>query len=333
MARRGLSVNPDYWRGAHVGRVGILLPFRHAKPPARIMNDRALRYFLAVARAGSIRGAAEALNIAPSAISRQVAELEGRCGAPLLERLPRGVALTEAGRIVAEHAQRQADDGALLAERLGQLRGVEAGQVRLCCGGGFLNDLADHALASFSAAHPGVTYQVTLGGTDRILAAVAEGEADLGLAYNPPAHADLRSMASARQPLAALLRPDDPCAGRSLAAFAGMPCAVLPPDHGVRRLLGRVEADGGFRLRVRLETPSIELQRRFVLAGMGVTFLPAFAAATEVKAGQLLAVPLADPLLAEATTHLLVRAGRRLPEAVEGIAARLATALEAFRTA
>ena len=302
-----------------------------------MMNDRALRYFLAVARAGSIRGAAEALNVAASAVSRQVAELEAGCGTVLLERLPRGVALTEAGRIVADHAQRQADDGALLAERLGQLRGVQAGTVRLCCGGGFLTDLVDNALAGFAQAHPGITYRVTLGGTDRILAAVAEGEADLGLAYNPPAHPDLRSMASARQPLAALLRPEQkrsrPRAAPGLRDFAETPCAVLPPDHGVRRLLGRVEADGGFRLRVRLETPSIELQRRFVLAGMGVTFLPGFAAATEVKAGQLLAVPMADALLAQATTHLLVRAGRRLPEAVEGLAARLATALEAFRAA
>ncbi|MBS7792915.1 LysR family transcriptional regulator [Roseococcus sp. SDR] len=295
-------------------------------------HDRALRYFLAVARAGSIRGAAEALNVAASAISRQVAELEAGCGAVLLERLPRGVALTEAGRIVAEHAERQADDAALLAERLGRLRGVQAGQVRLCCGGGFLTDLVENALAGFAAAHPGITYQVALGGTDRILAAVAEGEADLGLAYNPPAHPALRSLAHARQPLAALLRPGDPLrAASSLRAFAAAPCAVLPPDHGVRRLLGRVEADGGFRLKVRLETPSVELQRRFVLGGMGVTFLPAFAAATEVKAGQLVAVPLADPLLAEATTHLLVRAGRRLPEAVEGLAARVATTLEAFR--
>lgn len=302
-----------------------------------MINDRALRYFLAVARAGSIRGAAGALNVAASAVSRQVAELEAGCGAALLERLPRGVALTEAGRIVAEHAQRQADDGALLAERLRRLRGVQAGQVRLCCGGGFLTDLVDNALAGFARAHPGVTYRVTLGGTDRILAAVAEGEADIGLAYNPPAHPDLRSLASAAQPLAALLRPEDPLArGHAppgLAAFAETPCAVLPPDHGVRRLLGRVEADGGFRLRVRLETPSIELQRRFVLAGMGVTFLPGFAAATEVKAGQLVAVPLADALLAQATTHLLVRAGRRLPEAVAGIAERLATELEAFRSA
>ncbi|MBL6457655.1 LysR family transcriptional regulator [Belnapia sp. T6] len=301
------------------------------------MNDRALRYFLAVLRAGSIRGAAEALHVAASAISRQVAELEAQSGAPLLERLPRGVAPTEAGRLVAEHAARRAEEAAALGDRLRRLRGVEAGMVRLCCGGGFLADLVDHALAGFAAAHPGITYQVSLGGTDRIQAAVAEGEADLGLAYNPTAHPGLRSLASARQPLAAILRPDHPLAAEPgplpLHRFAGIPCALLPPDHGVRRLLGRVEADAGFRLSVRLETGSIELQRRFVLAGLGATFLPAFAAAPELPAGQLLALPLADPLLAEASAHLLVRAGRRLPEAVERLAACLATGLDALRPA
>lgn len=305
------------------------------EPLPDMMNDRALRYFLAVVRVGSIRGAAEALHVAASAVSRQVADLESECGTPLLERLPRGVAPTEAGRIVAEHAQRLADDTALLGDRLLRLRGVQAGMVRLCCGAGFLTDLVDNALAGFSEMHPGITYRVTLGGTDRILSAVAEGEADIGLAYNPPAQLGLGSVASMRQPLAAILRPDHSLARQrrplSLRAFAEIPCAVLPAGHGVRRLLGRVEADGDFRLAVRLETGSIELQRRFVLAGMGVTFLPGFAASTELKAGDLVAVPLADALLAQATTHLLVRAGRRLPEAVEQMVARLAAKLDAFR--
>ncbi len=298
------------------------------------MNDRALRYFLAVMRAGSIRGAAEALHVAASAVSRQVADLEAACGAPLLERLPRGVMPTEAGRIVAEHAERLADEAVQVAERLQRLRGVQQGVVRIACGGGFLTDLVENALASFAEAHPGIAYHVLPGGTDRILAAVAEGEADIGLAYNPAAHPKLRAAAMARQPLAALLRPDHPLATARklrLRDFAAVPAALLPEDHGVRQLLGRVEADGGFRLTLRMETASVELQRRFVLAGMGVTFLPAFAAATELAEGRLAAVPLADPLLREASAHLLLRAGRRLPPAVERMAGWMATRLEAFR--
>lgn len=291
------------------------------------MNPRALRYFLAVVRAGSVRGAAEALHVAPSAVSRQVAELEAHHGTALLERLPRGVAPTEAGRILAEHAERQAEEAAFLEDRLRQLRGAPQGTVRLRCGAGFLADLLENGLAGFATAHPGVSYRVALGTTGEILRAVAEGEADLGLAYNPPAHVGVVSRRLAPQPLAALLPPDHALAvdgaPRPLRAFATLPAALPPEDHGVRRLLARVEADEGFRLSPQLETEAFELQRRFVRAGLGVAFLPGFAALEELRAGQLVAVPLADPLLRHATAHLLVRAGRRLPDAVERLAAWL----------
>lgn len=85
------------------------------------MNDRALRYLLAVVRASSVRAAAEVLNVAASAVSRQIIELEAQVSEPLLERLPRGVIPTEAGRLVAEHAQRQADEAALLEDQLKRL--------------------------------------------------------------------------------------------------------------------------------------------------------------------------------------------------------------------
>lgn len=95
------------------------------------MNDRALRYFLTVVRAGSVRAAAETLNVAASAVSRRIIEMEAEIGQPLLERLPRGVVPTEAGRVVAEHARRQADERLILEDRLKRLRGVEEGTVRI----------------------------------------------------------------------------------------------------------------------------------------------------------------------------------------------------------
>jgi DNA-binding transcriptional LysR family regulator len=303
----------------------------------RAMNDRALRYFLAVVRTGSIRGAAEVLNVAASAVSRHVHEMEAECGQPLLERLPRGIAPTEAGRVVAEHAQRQADEAALLADRLERLRGVRQGTVRLCCGAGFLVDLLENGLAGFAAAYPGITYTVSLGTTDGILGAIAQNEADLGLVYNPPAHPDLHSVVVARQPLLAILPLGHPAGAASqplaLRAFATEPAALLPRDHGVRQLLGRVEADGGFRLTPRLETGSFELQRRFVTTGMGVAFLPRFTVAAELQAGLLTTLPLADPILSSATAHLVVRTNRRPPEPVARLTGWLSERLIAYRSA
>jgi DNA-binding transcriptional LysR family regulator len=314
---------------------GGLISVAPADNLGRAMNDRALRYFLAVVRTGSIRGAAEVLNVSASAISRLVAELEAECGETLLDRLPRGVTPTEAGRIVAEHAQRQADEAALLDDRLRRLRGAQQGMVRLCCGAGFIGDLMDNGIASFAESHPGITFKVSLSTTDGILAAVAESRADIGLAYNPPAHLEVRAAIISRQPLSAILPVAHPLARAprpvSLRMFAGEPVTLLPPDHGIRQMLSRVEADGGFRLASRLETGSFELQRRFVSVGMGVAFLPDFVVAAELQAGLLAAVPLTDPLLSEAATHLIVRAGRRLPEAVNVMLGWLAEQLLALR--
>jgi DNA-binding transcriptional LysR family regulator len=73
-----------------------------------------------------------------------------------------------------------------------------------------------------------------------------------------------------------------------------------------------VEADEGFYLTVNAEAGSIDIARRLAVCGSSVTFPPAFAAAAELFSGQLVAVPLTDPLLIEACAHLVVRARRRL---------------------
>jgi DNA-binding transcriptional LysR family regulator len=193
----------------------------------------------------------------------------------------------------------------------------------------------DHGLAGFSAEHPGIAFRVATATSDGILAALALGEADIGLAYNPSAHPDAYSVLSAAQPLQAVLPPEHRLArtGAMLALrdFAPEPVVLLPADHGVRQILARVEADGGFRLEPRLETASFELHRRFVAAGMGAAFLPGFTFAAERRAGSVAALPLRDPLLSEARAHLLIRAGRRMPEAALRLIDWLAAKMVAFQ--
>ncbi|GJD51787.1 HTH-type transcriptional activator CmpR [Methylobacterium crusticola] len=298
------------------------------------MNDRALRYFLAVVRTGSVRAAAEVLHVAASAVSRQVIEMEAEIGQPLLERLPRGVVPTEAGRVVAEHAMRQADERLLLGDRLRRLQGLQEGTVRIRCGGGFVADLVENGLTGFSESYAGIAFTVTLGTTDGILAAVAQGDADIGMAYDPPAHPDVRSVVSARQPLLAVLPQDHPMQGTSavpLGTFATEPAALLPDDHGVRRMLGRVEADGDFRLTPRLVTGSFDLHRRLLVAGLAIGFLPRFVIAAELRAGLLRTIPLREVSLTDVRSHLLIRSGRRLPEATRRLLDHLAQSMIAFQ--
>ena len=298
------------------------------------LDSRLLRYFLAVVREGSVRGASGKLHVAASAISRQISDLEAKLGLPLLERLPRGVIPTEAGVAIAGYARQQMEDGERLIDYLKQLHGLRQGAVRISCGEGFMGDLVENALLPFSDVYPEIRYQLLLGTTQDILGAVAEGTADIGLAYNPPSHAGVRSAAISRQPLCLIVGAAHPrwsASAVELRDLANERLAMLTRQHGIRQLVGRAEAEIGLHLVPDLESNSIDALRRFVLSGRGVTLLPRFTAANEIAQERLRAVPLLDTQLAAASAHLLVRSQRRLPGAVEQMVAFVTTRMQAFR--
>jgi DNA-binding transcriptional LysR family regulator len=298
------------------------------------LDTRALRHFLAVVRTGSIRAAAEFINIAPSAVSRQIADIEHRLGLPLFERTARGVVLTEAGQLLAEHAKRMVEDEELLREQLGHLKGIRQGLVRIYCGEGFVADMIANGLRTFAKVFPHIRFTVELAGTTGVLEAVSNGDADVGLVYNPVIDTSIRSIAIARQPLAVVAPPRHPLLERpnvSLADTLSNPCALLVQGHGVRQLVGRVAADRGLALSPVLETPSIDVLRQFVGAGLGITYLPRFAVTTELARGAVGVVELTDTLLVEASAHIIVRARRRLPVSVEQLVSHLSREMVAFQ--
>ena len=96
-----------------------------------IAFSRFLRYFQVVGRAGSIRRAAETLNVSASAIDRQILRAEGDLNLPLFERLPGGLRLTAAGELLMDAAQRWGRDYDQLMMRLEDLRGLRRGHVRI----------------------------------------------------------------------------------------------------------------------------------------------------------------------------------------------------------
>ncbi len=298
------------------------------------LNAKELRMFMAVVRIGSIRGAAEHVNVAPSVVSRQIAETERKIGLTLFERNARGMALTEAGELVLEHSRRVLEEHSLLREQLGFLKGVQQRRVRILCGEGFLADILQHGLGSFVRIYPDVQYDLQLGGTESVLDGIANGDADIGIAYNPLTDARVRSLAISKQPLCVVAPPGHPVLAKDrleLADCAGLPNALLGPGHGITQLVTRVAADRGFAISPLVETTSIDVLRRFVIAGLGISFLPRFAVSTELAREAVGIRQLSDPLLAEASAHLMVRARRRLPLSVERLSGFLANNMAAFR--
>lgn len=300
-----------------------------------VLDAKALKIFMAVARIGSIRGAAEHMGLAPSVVSRQIADTEREIGLALFERTARGTVLTDAGDLVLEHGKRVLEDNGLLAEQLDQIRGVQQTRIRIRCGEGFMADLVEHGLSSFSKAHSYVRYIVELGSTEDVVDAIANSDADIGIAYTPLTDPRIRALAIARQPLCVIVPIGHALSSRTdlrLADCLTSPCALLGKGNGVTQIVARVAADAGMALAPLLETHSIEVLRRFVASDLGVTFLPRAAVSGEIARGVMQAVDLEDPLLREASAHLMVRAHRRLPLSVEKLGQHLALEMQSFRT-
>lgn len=284
------------------------------------MIPASLRYFTAVARHGSLREAAEELHIAQSALSRQVQKLERDFGLPLLERHARGVRLTSAGEIFLRHAQANLRQVERVRSELDALKGLRRGLVTVRAIEALVPHLLPGAVTRFSARHPGIRFEVVIDGSDQVVAAVREGRCDIGLAFYPPADADLVTVFKMREPLVAVMAASHPLAGRprvSLADCASYPIASPMRNTGSRILIDVACKAAGIHLVPTLETNSMPLRAGFVQVNDGITFLSRLSAWDSLRSGELVAVPIRDRLVNSATIDAITHASRQLPLAAE----------------
>ncbi|MEU7917894.1 LysR family transcriptional regulator [Micromonospora zamorensis] len=145
------------------------------------MQLNALQVFRAVAEHGSITAAARSLRYTQSAVSRQIAALEAETGSPLLDRLPRGVALTEQGRCLLGHAEAVLDRLDTARRDLAALRDLSAGRLRVGAFPTAVAALVPRALASFRFEHPEVALSLVEGLTPGLLERLVDGDADVAV--------------------------------------------------------------------------------------------------------------------------------------------------------
>lgn len=269
--------------------------------------DTALAYFRDVVRLGSIRRAAEALNVSASSVSRHVQNLERALGAQLLQRGARGIKLTAEGEIVALFVENRSRELQRLRSSLDSLKGLKSGQVSICTVEGAIGGLLPRALAAFSECFPGVTFEVRVGSTDTVIQTVADERCDIGVAFHAKPRRGIEVVAVLEQPLLALMSPSHRLAKRerlALADFVGEQIGLPDSSFGIRHLIDHAVINGQFELPVRMESNSIAMLRQFVLHHMGVTFLPAFACEREISSGDLIAIPMTDSVFSSANLHI-----------------------------
>jgi len=262
------------------------------------MDVAQLKTLIHVAELGSLSKAADRLNIAQPALSRQIRLLEKELGAVLFERHGRGMVITDTGRDVLDHATR------VMAE-LEAIRGVTADS-----GGSFTGHVSIGTtptvaeivtvplIRKIKAAHPQLSVRLSSAFTGHLLDWLQRGELELAVSYDPQPLRSLRIVPVMMENLLFVSAGNRGLRMDRAVHFADLASEelVLPsPRHGLRGIMEACARQAGIELHGSVEADSFGAMIDLVRNGYGSTALPLASIHALVQGGVLSAAPLVDP--------------------------------------
>jgi DNA-binding transcriptional LysR family regulator len=275
---------------------------------------------------GSFRRAAEALNLSQPAVSKQMQALEAELGERLLER-GRTARLTPAGEVLLKYAERVPQLVQTAREEIGDLRGLGTGHLSLGAAQSIGIHLLPRLLEAYRARYPGVTLTVEAGVAHEIMRRVIARDVDLGLvvltAPGPDPPAELACVPLGASEIIFVAPASGPLVKRRrliIDELGDLPWILSPAGCQYRGFLERRFAERGLTMNVAVEVTGLEVHKRLVQLGLGVTLLPKPLVAPELKAGTL------KPFRVEGTklrsrSCLLYRRDRYMHGAMQGFLA------------
>ncbi|MEH3038272.1 MAG: LysR substrate-binding domain-containing protein [Sphingomonas adhaesiva] len=239
---------------------------------------RSLQIFVSVAEARSITKAADRENIAASAVSKRIVDLEEAVGAPLLSRQPRGVEVTPAGQAMLLHARgilraidRMSGDLSFYAD------GVR-GTVRLLVNKSAIVQFLPEDLSSFVDRYPEIRVEVREANSPAILRGVYDGGADLGVyTFGGPHEDELEVETYRRDRLVAIVREGHALAEAKSVRFTEMldySLVGLAPGSAWHAMMTEMAVAAGRGIDLAYEVNSFDAVCRMVSAGLGVAIGP-----------------------------------------------------------
>lgn len=247
-----------------------------------MLDVRRLRVLREVAAQGSFSAAAEALSYSQPAVSQQIAALEREAGVRLVERGPRGIRLTDAGRALVAHADVILARLADAEDELQAIAGLRGGRLRLAAFPSACATLMPLAIARFRERHPGVELSLVPADPPDGLRLLRAGDVDLALSieasFDRDADRDIERLDLLADPMYVLLPEGHRLADRSrlkLADLADESWMVGTTDHCPdAAVFLRACREAGFEPRIAFHLDDYHAIQGFVAAGMGASFIP-----------------------------------------------------------
>lgn len=282
-----------------------------------MLFGRAAIYFDEVARRGALRRAADVLHIAPSAVDRQIIQLEEELGTKLFERTASGMRMTAAGEVLVDGVRRWRRDLARIRSDIDNLVGLRRGVVSIALVEGAVG-FVSAAIAQFQRNYPAIQFRMDVFGAQGVVDQVLAGEMDIGVTFNPPDNPSLRLERTMIYRLGLVVPPNHALAAerdvalRECGGFSD-PFIVPGENLSLRRVLDQAwSRHVGGSIRATVEASSIELIKSLTMNGVGLGWLTAFDAIREIEEGSLRFLPVREEKIDLSTLSVISASGRTL---------------------
>jgi DNA-binding transcriptional LysR family regulator len=247
-------------------------------PPPPEMTLRQIAYLLAVADIGSFTAAARRMHVSQPSLSQQIKALEAALGGPLLERPPRPVRLTAAGRAFAAEARAALGGIHRAADAARTTMNLEIGELRVATVRSLAVSQLPSAIRRWQASHPGITVHLKeFAHRELVAESVLGGESELGIAPRPAGWPGVVQRLGWDE-LCVVLPRSDPSLDLPrvpLDTLAGRDWVLFEPGHGLAGIAAWACAQAGFEPRGVAYTAQVEAAARLAVAGVGPALVPA----------------------------------------------------------
>ncbi|WP_028035406.1 LysR substrate-binding domain-containing protein [Chelativorans sp. J32] len=278
------------------------------------MELKQLKYLLSVSELGSFSKAAVVLSVAQPVLSRHIRSLEEELGVELLHRTGRGIVVSDAGKVVVDHARSiMASIGAISAD-IDTLRSDPSGRISIGMPPTAGSVLTAPLIERFHEEYPRIRLKVQEGYSGHVLEWLSTGRIDVAILYNAPKTSTLMTEPLIEEELLLVgpgrercMAMNGPVSGEQLAE---LPLILPSHPHGLRVLVESLLGARKIYPNVEYEIDSLSAVVNMVERGVGYTILPYASVNSKVEDGALRVTSIIEPRM---TRHLVLATSTQRP--------------------